>query len=65
VDVFLVNARRYEGPEAIRYPPPFRTEVERLGAIGRERGFALLAPPPERVLFRSGPYAVVRTGGGS
>jgi hypothetical protein len=60
VSAFLVNDRRYERPE---YPPPFHEEVERLAARGRERGFALLRPPPERVLFRRGPYAVVDVSG--
>jgi hypothetical protein len=62
VGVFLVNRQRYEGSEGFRYPPPFREQVARLEERGRERGFALLDPPPERVLFRRDPYVVVRVG---
>ncbi len=62
-DVFLVNRERYK-PEQRTYYAPFKTDVEEWFDRGRELGFALLAPPKDRVLFEDGNYMVVRLGEG-
>lgn len=60
-DVFFVNRARYEG-EGWKYYAPFEEAARAAFDRGRREGFALLDPPPERVLFRAGDYAVVRLG---
>jgi hypothetical protein len=62
VDAVLVNALRYS-EEGLRYPPPLGAEVLSLASEASGRGFAMLSPPEDRVLFRAGPYTVVRTDG--
>jgi hypothetical protein len=60
-DVFLVNRRRYKDRGWRCYAPldkPASEWFER----GRRIGFALLNPPPDRVLFRRGDYTVIRLG---
>jgi len=59
--VFLVNRARY-GPGAQDYYAPFGDDLPRRMALGRARGFALLDPPVDRILFRQGDYTVVRLG---
>lgn len=55
-DVFIT------GPEvwsATRYLDPYNDMVQSLIRRGRHEGFALLRPPADRILFRSGAYAVL------
>jgi hypothetical protein len=51
------------GPEvwtATRYLNPYNTMVQEAIKEGSVKGFALRSPPPDRILFRSGDYAVLR-----
>jgi hypothetical protein len=53
------------GPEVWRfegYLEPYDRHVRDLIALGRRNGFAFQEPPADRILFRSGPYFVVRVG---
>jgi hypothetical protein len=61
IDVFLLDTRRLRNPDLFPpYQPPFRRENQRRIADGREKGFALLSAPPERVLFESGDVMVLQ-----
>ena len=62
VDVFVTGPMVWE--QTSYHEPYNRDFVQELLARGRERGFALRHPPPDRVLFRSGEYYVLRVGGG-
>lgn len=62
VTAFVVNRARYDDPKSLAYVPPFRGDNLRRVERGRQHGFALLDPPPERVLFRAGDFTVVRVG---
>jgi hypothetical protein len=62
VSVFVVNAARYDDAARGRLQEPFGTLEATLVAAVRPAGFALSIPPADRVLFRRGPYAVVRVG---
>lgn len=51
------------GPEVwtkTRYFAPFDTQFQRLQEKGRREGFALVDPPADRILFRSGDYFVLK-----
>jgi hypothetical protein len=60
--VFLVDLNNYRRPidRKKAYFEPFITEVKGLIDAGEKNGFALETPPPDRVLFRSGDFIVVR-----
>ena len=60
--VFVVDLNRYRRPidRKAAYYEPFRSEARELIDAGEKNGFALENPPPDRVLFRSGDYIVVR-----
>ncbi len=60
--VFVVNRMRYSDMPSIRYLEPFRKKNEDRVALGREKGFVLLHPPAERVLFEAGDMVVIRLG---
>ena len=61
VDLFLVNDVRFtEGGH--RYYMPFSIANEALWEARRGREFVLLHPPADRIVFRAGPYALVRVG---
>ncbi len=62
VDVFLVNRARYRNPAASLYYHPFTEENRKRVARGQRDGFVLANPPPDRILFQTGDYAVVRVG---
>lgn len=59
VDVFLTGPYPWNNTS---YFKPFDTLVNSLVEQGERVGFALLDPPAERVLFRSGEYYVLRVG---
>jgi len=58
VDVFVTGPEPWATGD---YVEPFRGLDRELKARGREQGFALREPPADRILFRSGPYYVLRT----
>ncbi|CAN5548361.1 hypothetical protein BH10PLA1_BH10PLA1_08010 [soil metagenome] len=60
VGVFLVNADRYKDEKSIWFCRPYTADDVERAEIGRNKGFALLNPPPDRVLYRSGRFSVVR-----
>jgi hypothetical protein len=60
VGVFLVNEDRYWDNHSIWFCRPYTPEAVRLVEIGREKGFALLNAPQDRVLYRSGRMSVVK-----
>jgi hypothetical protein len=63
VSAFLVDRRRLEpAAERVPEPIPFEARVGALLAAGAGPGFVLANPPPDRILFRSGSWAVVRVG---
>jgi hypothetical protein len=61
VDVFLVNRQRYT-VEGQGYLAPFQDAIRSRLEQGQRQGFALLAPPEDRMLFRQGDYWIVRLG---
>jgi hypothetical protein len=65
VSVFVVDLRRYRRPvdPGATYFQPFRSLILDLVESGARTGFALEAPPDDRVIFRSGDFRVVRCGG--
>jgi hypothetical protein len=65
VDVFLIDRRRLQDPLAkpFIYFEPFRTSNVPLIEVGQSRGFALLDPPSDRILFSEGDVTLVRVGG--
>jgi hypothetical protein len=60
--VFLVDLDNYRRPidRKHAYFEPFISEAKGLIDAGEKNGFALETPPPDRVLFRSGDFIVVR-----
>ena len=59
------GGRHVDRPWRMGEPPyffPFRELESELMARGAAMGFALRVPPPDRVLFRSGDYYVIRVG---
>jgi hypothetical protein len=57
VDIFVTGPSVWEMQ---RYHEPYNSEfVQDLLREGKQRGFALRHPPPDRVLFRSGDYYVI------
>ncbi len=60
-DVFLVNRRRYKERGWRSYAPLDKPASEWF-ELGRRGGFALLDPPPDRILFQRGDYTVIRLG---
>jgi hypothetical protein len=59
VDVFLSGPQVWNKTEYFR---PFDTLVASLHEKGAHEGFVLEDPPPDRILFKSGDYYVVRVG---
>jgi len=59
VDVMLTGPRVWESH---RTYSPFRELESELMARGTGVGFVLRVPPPDRVMFRSGDYYVIRVG---
>lgn len=64
VDVFVLDTSRLARPDERPYYEPFRTTNRSRIAAGRD-GFALLSPPPGRVLMSAGEWVVLRVGGGA
>ncbi len=62
VNVFLVNGDRYWDDKSIWFCQPYTADDMARVAVGREKGFALLKAPADRVIFRSGRMTVVRLG---
>jgi hypothetical protein len=60
VNVFLVDADRYWSNTSIWFCQPYTADNVKRVEIGREKGFALLNPPPGRVMYQSGRVSVVR-----
>jgi hypothetical protein len=60
--VFLVDLGVYRRPVEVKHVfyEPFFSEIRGLIELGKKIGFALETPPPDRVLFRSGDFMVVR-----
>ncbi|MDB5325456.1 MAG: hypothetical protein JWM57_1025 [Phycisphaerales bacterium] len=64
VSVFVVDQRRLTNPDDRPYWIPFRTTNLAKIDAGKAAGFAMLAPPADRILFRHGDWLVLRVGGG-
>jgi hypothetical protein len=62
VDVMLTGPSVWE---ETGYFEPFDALAKGLRERGAQEGFVLKAPPPDRILFRSGEYYVVRVGKGA
>jgi len=61
VDVFVLDLQNYNDRKHMKYYPPFKG-TEWRGVADRLGEFVLLNAPAERIMFRSGRYAVVRVG---
>lgn len=64
VRAYLVHARHFAPDRGVEAPAPFRVPALARRDAGRASpsGFVLQDPPPDRILFRSGAYTVVRVG---
>ena len=60
IDYFLLDTRRLKTPEDRPYLRPFLQGNRQRIAEAREKGFALLSPPPERISFSAGDVVVIR-----